>query len=169
MLNSGLRRTTHTLRTVPLSAIRRLTGSGLAFELRGRNQNSDKWVAPRIEFWVQPIFAIFECSVFENLIGILDIFFAGRPARRAAARGRDLARPRAAACAARNPACRPGKLQDSVLAVPSIPRWIWSPSCGPEDLLGQVQSGWRSREAIKNFDLQTALSGTVCRTRSPAY
>ena len=62
-----------------------------AFELRGRNQNSDKWVQPRIEFCVVPIFAIFEYSVFEILIGILDIFFG--PAR---ARGSQLGSRRAA-------------------------------------------------------------------------
>ena len=110
-----------------------------AFELRGRNQNSDKWVRSRIEFCTEPIFAIFEYSVFEILIGILDIFFAGRPARRAAARGRDSARPRAAACATRNPAYgRPGR----GVRPQAAPDGPWSPRlglCGPEDLLGQVQ------------------------------
>ena len=62
-----------------------------AFELRGRNRNSDKWVPPRIEFCVVPIFPIFEYSVFEKLIGILDIFFG--PAR---ARGSQLGSRRAA-------------------------------------------------------------------------
>ena len=62
-----------------------------AFELRGRNQNSDKWVLPRIEFCVEPIFPIFEYSVFEILIVILDIFFG--PAR---ARGSQLGSRRAA-------------------------------------------------------------------------
>ena len=70
-----------------------------AFELRDRNQNSDKWVQPRIEFCVVPIFAIFEYSVFEISIGILDIFFGPARARgsqlgsrRAARRGRVRAR-----------------------------------------------------------------------------
>ena len=49
------------------SAMVNLARSGRAFELRGRIQNSDKWVPPRIEFCVEPIFPIFEYSVFETI------------------------------------------------------------------------------------------------------
>ena len=98
-LNLGFRKLNllRTYCTARVSAVSGYVGSQnnfkkySAFELRGRNQNSDKWVPPRIEFCVEPIFPIFEYSVFEILIAILDIFFG--PAR---ARGSQLGSRRAA-------------------------------------------------------------------------
>ena len=96
-----------------------------AFELRGRNQNSDKCILPRIEFCVECIFRIFEYSVFEILIGILDIFFG--PAR---ARGSQLGSRRAArrdrvrARYAESHVCRP---------------WFWRHPQGPP---GAPQNRW---------------------------
>ena len=59
----------------------------------------------------------------------------------------------APARATRDPAYgRPGR-GDRPQAAPDGP---WSPRfdlCGPEDLLGQVQSLWRSREAIKKYPI----------------
>ena len=132
-----------------------------AFELRGRNQNSDKWVLPRIEFCVEPIFPIFEYSVFEILIGILDIFFG--PAR---ARGSQLGSRRAArrdrvrARYAESRVCRPWFWRCSQRPL-GASRLAGGACCGHEDHLGQVQSPWRSREAIKKYLVWTMLSRTV--------
>ena len=67
----------------------------------------------------------------------------------------------ASARATRNPAYAGpgfGAAPGARLAPPRLARGAF---CGHEDHLGQVQSPRRSREAIKNFDLRTALSGTV--------
>ena len=90
-----------------------------AFELRGRNQNSDKCIRSRIEFCLECIFAIFEYSVFEILIGILDIFFRSRARARqpvGVASGR-ATRPR--------PRALRGipRMQALVLALPPAPAW----------------------------------------------
>ena len=138
-----------------------MIGSGLAFELRGRNQNSDKYNLPRIEFCVDCIFRIFEYSVFEILIAILDIVFG--PAR---ARGSQLGSRRAArrdrvrARYAESRVCRPWfwRCPSACLAPPRIAGGAF---CGHQDHLGQVQSPWRSREAIKKYLVWNMLSRTV--------
>ena len=97
-----------------------------AFELRGRIQNSNIWVPPRMEFWVVPIFAIFEYSVFEKLIGILDIFFGPARARSSQLGSRRAARrDRVRARYAESRVCRP---------------WFWR--C-PQRPPGGPQTRWR--------------------------
>ena len=40
---------------------------------------------------------------------------------------------------------------DALDDVPGVPRLLRQCFCGPKDSLGQVQSPWRCREAIKNI------------------
>ena len=63
-----------------------------AFGLGDRNQKSAKWVQPRIEFCVVPIFRIFEDSIFEKIYWKSLMIFRNLNLDRATAPARDRGR-----------------------------------------------------------------------------
>ena len=63
-----------------------------AFGLGDRNRKSEKWVEDRIEFCVQPIFRIFEFSIFGKNILKIPINFPESKFSDATATARDRAR-----------------------------------------------------------------------------
>ena len=129
-----------------------------AFGLGGWNQNSDKWVRPRIEFCTEPFrfsSTPFSKNTFkipivlpENLRARSPTGIASRRATRLrlrALRGipQSYAGPRFAT--APNAHLAPVRLAGGAF-------------CGHEDHLGHVQTPWRSREAIKKYLVWTVLS-----------
>jgi len=128
-----------------------LARSGRAFEVGGRNQNSDKYILPRIEFCVECIFRIFEYSFFEKYI-LNPYSFAGDPARAAAIWGRvGPCDATASARATRNPAYAGPGFGAAPSACLAPPRRAGGALCGHDDHLGQAQSPHRRRDQfLKN-------------------
>ena len=104
-------------------------------------------------------FSDFRLPCFRNIYIINPYIFAGDPARAAANWGR--VGPRDATASARatwNAGPGIGAAPSARLAPSRLAKGAF---CGHQDHLGQVQSPWRSREAIKKYFVWTVLSRTV--------